>query len=472
MSAQFEEVAVEQVRANPANIREDLGDLERLSAEVKTIGVKQPLVVYPHPTLEGDYMIQDGHRRRQAAINAGLSTVPVMIIDTPARGELDDVEAMLTTGRNHASLSKMDEARGFQRLLDLGLNESTVGKKFKQPKSEILTKAKLSTAPTRMQAAYTDGRINLLDVKKLQDLEDKGQSGVLEKALMNSDFDDGYGFRIQTDRVIARATEAVARDAVLDRLSALSAVEVGDLQDRRLEKLSKPETARLTEAEHVAAGHEFYMYSYDTEPMWFKRLVVAKPEISDAEKEHKKQLRALNAELSISYQVRRQFIADAILSKDGAGEKADKELLFEQLWDTITKLDDETLGDISGIHCPAGHEDIYSPERTAWMQRVKAAVQKLSWRQQARAAAYAVRKDTDRQLRYAKNFDRTEHEWTARQRWLNEAQTHFGYRLDQAEQDTLALFQEKGGVYGYAAKPTKGYNRDLADDVTIIKDAQ
>lgn len=470
MTTRFEEIAIEKVRANKANIREDLGDLERLTEEIRTMGVVSPVVVYPHPEMKGDYLVKDGHRRRQASINAGKSLLPCIVEDAPARGEMDDIEAMLTTGRNHLALSVLDEAKGFQRLLDLGLNESTIGKKFKKPKSEIIAKARVKRSPEAVQQAYGFGRLDLEGVKKLQELEDAGQPGLYERVVETIGSGDRR-YTLDLERTIAHAEQDQAKADVKARMAELDAPEAPDdaTYSNKWEPARTEDGEELTEAEHVAAGHYWLLPSYSSaEVRWFYPLAVAKPDISDAEKEEKKRLRALNAELSVSYTVRRQFIANAIISKDGAGEGPDKDLLFDLLWGDILKLDDETLGDISGIHRPADAEG-YTAEN-AWRDRVKTSLQKLSWRQLARAAAYGQRKDTDRQMRSAKNFERTVYDWSARKQWLNEVQTHFGYRLDQAEQDTLEFFKAKGGKYS-GGPLTEGLNRRVEDDVTVIKDA-
>lgn len=470
MATRFEEVQIERVRANSANIREDLGDLERLSAEVKTIGIKQPLVVYPHPVLEGDFVIQDGHRRRQAAINAGLSTVPVVVVDAPLRGELDDVETMLTTGRNHAALSKLDEAKGFQRLLDLGLNESTIGKKFKQPKSEIVAKARVKRSAVEVQEAYGVGRLGLDDVKKLQELEDAGQTGLYERVVETIANGDKR-YTLDLERTIARAEQDVRKAELKARMDAAGAPSAP--QDAswssKWDRMPDAEGEELTDEEHVAAGHYWLAKGYDTvEVVWFAPLAVARPEISEAEKEEKKQLKALSAELSISYQVRSMAVTKSIASKANDAYATDHELLCELLLHDVLNLDDDSLGDITGIHCPDGLV-AYTEAHSEWKERVRAAVTKFSWGQLARAATYKRWRDTDRQLRFAKNFDRTVYDWANRRTWINTVQSHFGYELDQAEQDVIELFKAKGGTYS-SRELTEGTNRRVEEDVTIIRD--
>ncbi|ALV45811.1 hypothetical protein MB46_10300 [Arthrobacter alpinus] len=468
MATRFEEIAIEKVRANKANIRLDLGDLERLTEEIRTMGVVSPVVVYPHPELEGDFLVKDGHRRRQASINAGKSFLPCIVEDAPVRGEMDDVEAMLTTGRNHLALSVLEEAQGFQRLLDLGLNESTIGKKFKKPKSEIIAKARVKRSPEAVQQAYGFGRLDLEGVKKLQELEDSGQGGLYDRVVESIENGDKR-FTLDLERTIARAEQEQAKAVLQARMEAIGAPTAPDdvHGSNKWDRVRDVEGEELSDEEHVAAGH-YWTTSYDgSRTYWFSPLAVARPDISEAEKAEKQRLRALNAELSISYPVRRQFIANQIRSKDGAGEDADKELLFDLLWGDITKMDDETLGDISGIHKPADADGYV--EENAWRDRVKAVLQKMSWRQLARAATYGQRKDTDRQLRFAKSFDRTVYDWSNRRSWLEQVQTHFGYRFDQAEQDVLELFKTKGGSYS-SRNLTEGTNRRVEEDVTVIKD--
>jgi ParB family transcriptional regulator, chromosome partitioning protein len=53
---------------HPGNVRDDLGDLDELTASIRQVGVLEPLVVVP--TDEG-HRIVTGHRRKAAAIAAG-----------------------------------------------------------------------------------------------------------------------------------------------------------------------------------------------------------------------------------------------------------------------------------------------------------------------------------------------------------------------------------------------------------------
>ncbi|WP_315913602.1 ParB N-terminal domain-containing protein [Arthrobacter sp. lap29] len=459
--SRFEEVEVARIRANPEHIREDMGDLERLAKEIKTNGVRSPLVVYPHPELDGDFMLRDGHRRLKGAVIAGLLVVPVVVEEASARGALEDIETMITTGSTAKLNTKMEEAKGFQRLLDLGLNESTIGKRSNRPKSEVVTLGRVTKAPDKVKDAYSKGRIDLLQLKKLTDLQAAGQSEVLDKVLENHDFRTSAGWRIDNvEHTIARAEK---QQAVADSISVLTALGGVQREDQRDENFdAAPE---MTDEEHVAAGHLFYVGTDQVEPLWFVKLSKPKPKLSDKEREEKATLRELNAGLQVSHAVRVQELVVAVQSKDGVSEAVDKEMLLEVLWPEIQRFNDETLGALTSIHKPEGVSD-YSPERRAWLEKVEAAVGRLSWRQLARAAVYAKHQDTDRQLRFTKNFDRSQQEWRARAGWLNKIQTHFGIRLYKAERETLAFFKAKGGDRTRWNMNTEAYET-VVDDVVI-----
>ena len=474
MSASIiEDVQIEKIRPNPANIRDEIDTdgeaMQRLASEVATLGIVSPLLVYPHPQIEGDYMVQEGHRRRLAALRVGLSTVPCIIREAPARGELADLEVMMTTGRNHQPLTALEEARGFQRMLDLGLNESTIGKKFKRPKSEVLAKARLAAAPEPVRNAYGHGLMDLEQAKALQDLEDAGKADVFERVVEKLDAEAGRGWKVNVSREIHAATLEVESERETERLTAMGA-KAAPMDVGYSGKFDEADND-LTDQEHIDAGHVFKIQRHgDGEVHWYAPRAQAKAAASEEEKAEKHTLRALAGGLAISFRVRREFLVEQVRSKDGGVDEAtDKEMLLELLWPELARLDDELLGDISGIHKPAdadlsGYGEGWQKYQD-WKAKVKARFATFSWRQLTRAYALREHQDTDKQLRYPKNFDRSVYEWSFRKRWLDRVQAWFGYRLDQSEQDTLEHFKAKGGSYGQLPK---GADRNPDEDVEVL----
>ncbi|MBM6622641.1 ParB N-terminal domain-containing protein [Micrococcaceae bacterium RIT802] len=484
--ARLEELQIEMIRVNPANIRSEIDTgtdkMQRLTAELKTMGMVEPLQVYPHPDIEGDYMLRDGHRRRLAAIAAGLSTVPCLIVDAPKRGTLDDVEVMMTTGRNHEPLTVLEEARGFQALLDLGMNESTIGKKFKKPKSEVVAKAKLTQAPEGVQKAYGYQRLDLEGVKRLQELEAGGAADVYERVTARIEERATGATLIDMERLILTEERDLEKQRLLESVEALGAEKAPYEASYGGQWVEAP---AMSDHEHAEAGDKYLIhtpYSYDNDNpestvTWYRKSKKAAVEVSDEEKAEKEQLRALAGGLGISFQVRRTFLAKQVADPlGGVNQATDQEMLFELLWPDISRLDDELLGDITGIHKPEDADEYGKHDiRLGWLGKVEARFRTFSWRQLVRAYALYENQDTDKQLRNVKNFDRTTYEWRTRQKWLTRLQTWFGYRLDQSEQDVLDHFKAKGGTYGHTYRGTddqkaelKKHGRVLAEDVEVL----
>lgn len=121
-----------ELTAHPNNVRTDLGDLTGLTASIAAQGVLEPLVVVP--TADG-YAIVAGHRRAAASIAAEVDRVPCVIredlkllhaTDNPRVAE--HVGAMLAENLHREGLTAVEEARGIQTMLDLGMPISKVAK--------------------------------------------------------------------------------------------------------------------------------------------------------------------------------------------------------------------------------------------------------------------------------------------------------------------------------------------------------
>jgi ParB family transcriptional regulator, chromosome partitioning protein len=473
MATRFEEVQIERVRPNEANIREDMGDMEALTAELKTIGIRNPLLVYPHPTLEGDYLVQDGHRRLQAARDNGALFVPCLVIDAPKRGLREDIEVMLSTGRAAKVLNPLEVSFGFEQLVADGMDETTIGKKYKIPKSEVKTRARIMAAAPKLQAGFAAGQIDLVAMKRIQDLEDGGQPGVLERVVeeVSRSVDSKWGFNVEN--IIAKETIAAEREAIRNRLVGLGAVEgKNDISyDGKHDKV----TDDMTEAKHAAAGHLFAFSYNGQEPYWYAKRVVAKVGPTAEELEEKKMLQSLDAGLAIQGRVRRKFAVDQVLAKDGGvGAAADFDLVFDLLYPIIRRAGEECLAALSGIAMPADPEepdDVDNYDDAAvmdvWRARVEKKFRTYTWGQLARAAAVARDWDTDTELGRTRGFDRDGYGWRTARAWYSTLQTNFGYRLDESERNAILWAELKGGVSSYS-EPDEGSNRRADEDLVII----
>lgn len=125
---------------HPRNIRDDLGDLSGLADSIAAQGVLEALTVIPHAAADGTpgHQLVAGHRRAAAAILAGLSSVPCVLrpdlaldgnaADGDRAAQAGHVGAMLAENLHRQGLTAVEEARGVQAMLDLGVPLTRVAK--------------------------------------------------------------------------------------------------------------------------------------------------------------------------------------------------------------------------------------------------------------------------------------------------------------------------------------------------------
>lgn len=476
MSARFEEVQIDRVRPNEANIREDMGDMVSLTAELKTIGIRNPLLVYPHPLVEGDFLVQDGHRRLQAARDNGALFVPCLVVDAPKRGLREDVEVMLSTGRAAKVLNPLEVSFGFEQLVADGMDETTIGKKYKIPKSEVVARARVLSQPKKLQDRFAAGQVDLVTMKRIQELEDSGATEVFDAVVAEVDRRGDNKWNYDVEKLIVESERDVAVAAVKAELDGAGAVR-GDYNMPYDGKHDKVEDSLSVEG-HVEAGHK-YLFQHGTASVyWYEKRVVAKPVVSAEEIAEKQIQRSLDADLSIQGRVRQKFLIDQVIAKDGgAGATADFDLLFTLMWDRIGRADDELLATLSGITEPVepvepDDVDNYDEDTVhdEWLARVKKQFRKFTWQQLARAAAVANNWHNDDSLSSVKGFDRDKYEWATHRDWLTTVQESFGYRLDETERNAVLWGETRGGTSRHPFTNDEGLNRKVSEDLVIIDD--
>lgn len=144
----IKQISIELIDPHPENPRKNLGNLTELAESIKANGIMQNLTVVPKD--DGRYMAVIGHRRLAAAKLAGLETVPCAVVDMDRKTQLS---TMLLENMQRSELSYIEQADGFQLMLDLGETVESI--------SEMSGFSK-DTVKHRLEIAKLD-RSNILD---------------------------------------------------------------------------------------------------------------------------------------------------------------------------------------------------------------------------------------------------------------------------------------------------------------------
>lgn len=460
--AEVVEIPVENVHPNPNNPRDEIpgedASIAQLAGEIETMGQLVPCLVYPRPDGSGEYELWDGYRRRLAVLHAGLPTLRCIVMEKSNRAELEQLEVMLSTGRNHRPLSALEEAKGFQQMLALGLNESTIGKKFKQPKRAVLAKAAVLQQPESVQARYNAGQLDIDGLIKLQRLADTRPEVAERVHEVVSRFPHQAE---DMDRLIARQKLEEAQEtkgAELEAAGAKTDWQMRNAEYYGWEPVPHPEDGdHLTTAQHVTAGHQYSIEAPadvdgDAEVRWFRKArqnQADKPEMSDEERSQKAMFRRLNQHLPVSADARHRHMIAKITDPKALDADTDKAMLLELIDQHVMgHLNEPLLADVTGIPMPVSESGtgVYDQElwsrKKEWHDKVRARLATWSWGSLIRLWIYSRHRMEDKKLAKAPGWDPTVGT-DDRVRWMNRVQTEFGYRFDEHEAEVVHHFQAK-----------------------------
>ena len=150
-----------------SNIRADLRIGPEFVETIAGLGVLKDIDVYP--TLTG-LVVLDGHRRHRAALEAGLETVPVRIVDVA--GEAERIGLQLTENDEHAHTSSADRARAINQLVLMGLPSSELRKRGVRA-SEATMARRVANASQEVMDLGDSARLGLDDLAKIAEAEDE-----------------------------------------------------------------------------------------------------------------------------------------------------------------------------------------------------------------------------------------------------------------------------------------------------------
>ena len=192
--ADRDEVLLSAIKPNPKQPRTvfDEDGLKELAASIKEVGLLQPPVV--RKSGAGTYELIMGERRVRAAKLAGLTSIPVIIRQTPDNELLR--EAILEN-IHRSQLNALEEAAAYNQLLtDFGYTHDELATKLGKSRPLISNTIRLLNLPPSVQRRVAAGTISAGHARALLGLADQYE---IEK-LAN---------RIVAEGLSVRATEEI-----------------------------------------------------------------------------------------------------------------------------------------------------------------------------------------------------------------------------------------------------------------------
>lgn len=162
------EVSLDKIQRNPNQPRKsfDPDELASLSASVRTHGILQPLVVRQ---VGETFELIAGERRLRAAQDAGLTRVPIRIVDF---NDQEVLEAALIENIQRQDLNPIEKAQGFKEHLDrFGLNHEQLAQRLGLARSTITNLVNLLELAQEVQDALRMGQISEAHAKLLKGIK-------------------------------------------------------------------------------------------------------------------------------------------------------------------------------------------------------------------------------------------------------------------------------------------------------------
>src|SRR6266496_5982736 len=152
------QIPIDLIQRNPRQPREkfDLEELDNLAASIREHGVIQPLIVSPGKN--GIYTLIAGERRLQAARNAGLKTVPVVIRHATDQQLL---ELALIENVQRADLNAIEEAEAYQHLAqEFQMSHEAIAARVGKSRVTVTNTMRLLDASAAVKQALVNGQIS------------------------------------------------------------------------------------------------------------------------------------------------------------------------------------------------------------------------------------------------------------------------------------------------------------------------
>lgn len=230
---------LQKVEPNPDQPRRtfDEEELQALADSIAAHGILQPLAV--RASGGGFYQIIAGERRWRAARMAGLSEVPVVVLEADDRTVM---ELALVENLQRQDLNPMEEAEGYQQLMtQYNLTQEETAQRVGKSRSVVANALRLLNLCPPVRAMVEDGRLSNGHARTILPLSPALQEKAAD-AILKSDLS-------------VRQTELLVKKLTAEE-KARPAVTTGGLEVNYAEEAAKSLGAHLGRGCKIVSGRK------------------------------------------------------------------------------------------------------------------------------------------------------------------------------------------------------------------------
>ena len=212
--------------------------LETLAESIGTHGVLQPIIVRESAALKGSYEIIAGERRWRAAKMAGLSEIPVVILEGD---DLKAAQVSIIENIQRENLNPVEEALAYRTLMDrFDLTQDQVSQQVGKSRSTIANMMRLLDLPDNVLDMLREGSISTGHARALLGLEREEDVIVLAERILQTELSVREVEKlVKRMNELANAPDVAPDDAEVKAEISLRRVHIRDLERRILEKMGR-----------------------------------------------------------------------------------------------------------------------------------------------------------------------------------------------------------------------------------------
>ncbi len=167
--------------------RKDFDDesIQLLADSISIHGVLQPIIVRENAQFPGTYEIIAGERRWRAAKMAGLSDIPVVLVDAD---DLKIAQISLVENIQRENLNPVEEAFAYQALIErFNLTQEQLSREVGKSRSAIANMLRLIDLPDEVLALLKEGKLSNGHARAILGLDDDDKMILLAEKTVEKD---------------------------------------------------------------------------------------------------------------------------------------------------------------------------------------------------------------------------------------------------------------------------------------------